>query len=295
VITLDPNQETHYPIGDTVVILPADGLDDVDGIVNVDITHSVDNQTPGNYTVTYTATDEAGNITTEYITIVIYDPEAELILSSYYASAQSLTGEPLLLELRSIINTGLIRVSYGDSRYILDETDRDPNNQNNLINIYLGTSVPGIWDKGISWNREHVWPQSLLGTSVTNTTKNVGTDLHNLKPANPSENSSRSNRFFDEVAVGGVSYTPRLAVRGDVARILFYMVVMYDYLSLVDSTPTLYQMAMLDVLIQWHNDDPVDDFERNRNEVIYTYQKNRNPFIDYPEFVGLIDFTINMN
>jgi len=57
---------------------------------------------------------------------------------------------------------------------------------------------------------------------------------------------------------------------------------------LVNTTPTVYQMAMLDVLLQWNLDDPVDDFERNRNEVIFTYQHNRNPFIDYPEFVPLI-------
>jgi hypothetical protein len=47
-------------------------------------------------------------------------------------------------------------------------------------------------------------------------------------------------------------------------------------------------MAMLNTLLQWHIDDPVDDFERNRNDVIYGYQNNRNPFIDYPEFVGMI-------
>jgi hypothetical protein len=44
----------------------------------------------------------------------------------------------------------------------------------------------------------------------------------------------------------------------------------------------------LSVLLIWHKKDPVDDFERNRNEVIYSYQNNRNPFIDYPEFVDLI-------
>ncbi len=294
-ITIDPDQVTRYPIGATIEILPASAMDDVDGIVHVDISPSVDNQTPGNYTVTYTATDEAGNISTEYITIVIYDPDAELVLTTYYASATSLTGEALLLELRSIIQTGFVRVSYGDSRYILDETDRDPLNSNNVILVYLGTSVSGVWDDGATWNREHVWPQSLLGTDVNNNSKNVGTDLHNLKPANPSENTSRSNRYYDTVAIGGLSYTPRAAVRGDLARILFYMIVMYDYLQLINSTPSLYQMAMLNVLIQWHIDDPVDDFERNRNEVIFSYQKNRNPFIDYPEFVDLIDFTVNMN
>ena len=47
-------------------------------------------------------------------------------------------------------------------------------------------------------------------------------------------------------------------------------------------------MGKLSVLLQWHQEDPVDDFERERNEIIYNdYQHNRNPFIDYPEWAAL--------
>jgi endonuclease I len=246
--------------------------------------------TPGNYIVTYYAIDSAGNETTIAFTHTVIDPSNptnEIELSTYYFSASGLTGNDLLLELRTIINTGMVKISYGDARYILDESDRDPNNSNNLILIYLGTSVSGVWDNGVTWNREHVWPQSWLGTNVNNSSKNIGSDLHNLKPANPSANTSRSNNAFsDDLLILGNPV--RLDVRGDIARILFYMVVMYDILELINSAPYLYKMAYLNTLIEWHEADPVDDFERNRNEVIYSYQKNRNPFIDYPEFVDMI-------
>lgn len=221
-----------------------------------------------------------------FVTILPY--EGFDITMPYYETAEGLAGDELFLELRSIINTGFIGISYGDSRYILDDSDRDPNNPNNVILVYLGTSVSGVWDEGIKWNREHVWPQSLLGVEVNNSYIGVGSDLQNLKPANPSENSSRNNRYFDNISVGGLSYEPRDEVKGDVARILLYMWTMYDYLELVDTNPSTYEMALKTVLLSWHEIDPVDDFERNRNEVIYSYQNNRNPYIDYPEFVDLI-------
>tara|TARA_Y100000739_G_C20599278_1_gene462067 strand:- start:1957 stop:2475 length:519 start_codon:yes stop_codon:yes gene_type:complete len=47
-------------------------------------------------------------------------------------------------------------------------------------------------------------------------------------------------------------------------------------------------LGKLSSLIQWHIDDPVDDFERNRNEIIFGFQQNRNPFIDHPNLVNYI-------
>ena len=282
---------SSFSVGDPSPTLGCTATDNIDGTITCDISGTIDTSTAGSYVITYYAIDSSGNETTLAITYTVIDPDNPdniIELTAYYSSASDLTGNNLLLELRSIINTGLFKVSYGDARYILNITDRDPDNINNVILVYRGTSVSGTWDDGITWNREHVWPQSLMmTTTLTNTSKNIGSDLHNLKPANPSENSSRGNKYFDNLTTT-VSYSPRLAVRGDIARILFYMIVMYDYLELINSTPTLYKMAMLDTLLQWHLDDPVDDFERNRNNVIFDYQKNRNPFIDYPEFVEMI-------
>jgi len=58
-----------------------------------------------------------------------------------------------------------------------------------------------------------------------------------------------------------------------------------DYTTPNNNDPIL---GKLSSLIQWHNDDPVDDFEINRNEIIYEYQENRNPFIDHPNLVNFI-------
>ena len=57
-----------------------------------------------------------------------------------------------------------------------------------------------------------------------------------------------------------------------------------DYIPTDDDDPDP-EHAKLSVLLQWHLDDPVDDYERRRNDSIYAYQVNRNPFIDHPEYV----------
>ncbi|MGA1781535.1 MAG: endonuclease, partial [Planctomycetota bacterium] len=98
--------------------------------------------------------------------------------------------------------------------------------------------------------------------------------------------------------------------RGDVARALFYMAVRYDGgtnlvtgesepdLRLTDdrglmntfstNTTGVAYMGVLSVLIEWHLADPVDAQEQSRNNTVYSFQGNRNPFIDHPEFVCAI-------
>jgi len=99
--------------------------------------------------------------------------------------------------------------------------------------------------------------------------------------------------------------------RGDLARALLYADVRYEggthgvtgaaepdliltddesliVASSTSSNASIAYMGMLSVLLQWHQQDPVDDFERNRNEVVYGHQGNRNPFVDHPEWVALL-------
>lgn len=209
-------------------------------------------------------------------------------LQADYLEAMDLTGLNLFNKLHQIVNLNFDGVSYGDARYILDETDRDPNNSSKVIQVYTGLSVSAEWSCATAatcnWNREHVWPQSDMPVSASNSTTNMASDLHNLKPADYYENSSRGDSWF-----GPGGYIPRDEVKGDIARILFYMVIMYDELTLNDGYSSgSYTMGYFSTLLQWNELDPVDDFEMNRNNVIESYQGNRNPFIDYPEFVNLI-------
>ncbi len=208
--------------------------------------------------------------------------------TGYYQGADGLYGYELEVFLNELLNSTLSGITYGEARYILDDTDQDPNNPGNVILVYAGTSVSGVWDDGSTWNREHVWPQSFLDSSADNSTINSASDLHNLKPANPGFNSSRGNKYFGN-STTPQTYLVRDEVKGDIARILFYMDIMYDKLSLINANEgEIYEMGNLEVLLQWHELDPVDQFEMNRNDIIYSYQGNRNPFIDHPELVDKI-------
>ncbi|MBM7453569.1 putative repeat protein (TIGR02543 family) [Acholeplasma morum] len=209
---------------------------------------------------------------------------------AYYDGMEGLTGANLIIFLNNLLEQ-MQGKNYDYAKNALQVSDRDPNNSSNLIEFYTGQSRRAQWDAGNTWNREHVWPQSLLGEDAGSTI-NSASDLHNLKPSDKSINTSRSNKWFGP-STTPYSYAPnRQEIKGDIARILFYMDIRYDRLSLVNLTgvvtPYTYQMGDLATLLLWHAEDPVDDFERNRNNVIYGYQGNRNPFVDYPELVGHI-------
>lgn len=225
------------------------------------------------------------------------NPYDDLPISGYYAGAENLEGEELKDFLTELVNTGFIGVDYGDAKTALAEADVDPNDSTKVLTIYSRDSVNREWD-GSSWHREHVWPNSRLGLErVEENDVSQASDLHNLRAIVPSVNSSRSNKIYDTIT-GADTFYPGDKDKGDVARILLYMTIKYPFLTLVDEvldndpdtnyTPQGAKMAKLSMILKWHTEDPVDDFERNRNEVIYRWQKNRNPFIDHPEFVAKI-------
>ena len=94
------------------------------------------------------------------------------------------------------------------------------------------------------------------------------------------------------------SWEPRDAVKGDIARMIFYMATRYhgengepnltvvDYVNTSPNNEPLY--GKLSTLLQWNAQDPVDAYEINRNNNVYYYQHNRNPYIDHPEWVTAI-------
>jgi len=231
--------------------------------------------------------------------VIVLEDFAFAIDMEYYQEAINLRGLDLKITLNNIINQNFIPLLYIDAIEVLENSDKDPNNPDNVILVYpgiYGESVPTGYSseiEGYYWNREHVWPQSRLGVYVgydDDDFPSKATDVHNLKPADETENSSRSNDYFDYFDTSD-TYEPNDNVKGDIARILFYMATMYFDLTLNDdvfSASSLKTMGILSVLLEWNELDPVDDFERNRNEVIYSYQGNRNPFIDYPGFAELI-------
>lgn len=227
------------------------------------------------------------------------------IPAGYYDSLEGLSGASLKQALQDIIaNPNVVRAhNYGDIEYMLKESDKNPQNSNEVWQMYVETPKP-ILDYQTSnsnigsWNREHIYSVSrggfADGTSSTADGINVWLstnandilaghgDAHHLRAEDGAENSLRSNRNY------GVDYNGPTGSQGswhgDVARALFYMVVRYNGLNIVNGNPpnTVGQIGDLATLLTWNSQDPSDDFEMNRNNYIYTWQVNRNPFIDYP-------------
>lgn len=221
----------------------------------------------------------------ESFTITLIEKESSVLSyfstdDLYYISANGLNKEDLKLSLRSIISVVIKIETYDDLRVDLALTDADPNNSSNIILMYTGYSVSNKWDGGNTWNREHVWPQSLGWFKTTG----AGADLHHIKPTNPSENSSRGNKLYGSTT-NSKYYEPRDEVKGDIARIIFYLMVRYEE---ADNYTFKTVAESKELLLSWNELDPVDNFEKNRNEVAYSIQGNRNPFIDHPECANLI-------
>jgi hypothetical protein len=233
--------------------------------------------------------------------------------SGYYATLEGKSGATLKQALQDIIaNPAVVHAhNYGDMNTILQTADQNPLNGNEVWLMYkeiprskllIQTTGNGVG----KWNREHIYPQSRGGFANGTTDvpdgiaiwepTNAATlihghaDAHHLRAEDATENSARNNRDFGLGDYNG--FTGNQGTwKGDAARAVFYMSVRYSDLDVVDGNPadtTVGQLGDLATLLQWNLQDPADDFEMNRNNYIYTWQVNRNPFIDYPQLANYI-------
>lgn len=162
------------------------------------------------------------------------------------------------------------------------------------------------------WDKEHIWAKSHGDFGTSN---GAGSDLHHLRASDKYNNNNRGSLDFGRVdnfkkwvkdnkgtgensgKIGSQKefsgtdvYEPMDIYKGDVARAIFYMATRYSVgspLLLLADQPTGRTGSpgyhgILSTLLEWNEIDPVDEFEFNRNGLVQEYQKNRNPFIDYP-------------
>ena len=264
--------------------------------------------------------------------------------AGYYDSVDDTNASTLRVTLHEVIDDHT-RFPYTaattDTWDIVNLADEDPNNVNNIIDIYKNASYTKIPGGVGAYNREHSWPSS-YGFPNQNDDNYPYTDTHHLFACDASYNGSRSNKPFRNCSAscsenttdfndgrgGGSGVYPGNSNwtegsftqgtwetwngrKGDVARAILYMDIRYeggvhgvtgsaepdlivtDSEALIDSGNTgnnesVAYMGMLSVLLQWHAQDPPDSREAWRNEVVFSFQGNRNPFIDHPEWVGCL-------
>lgn len=170
--------------------------------------------------------------------------------------------------------------------------------------------------EGDCYNREHIVPQSLFDVDNNgNGDTPMVSDIHFIRATDGKVNGMRSNYPFGKVGTAsytsengsklgnsvspnysGTVFEPIDAFKGDVARMIFYFVTRYESkLSTFTSGDILGTNTFpgltdweLAVLLSWHNADPVSQEEINRNNASYTFQGNRNPYIDHPEYVNSV-------
>ena len=249
------------------------------------------------------------------------------IPTGYYDGTAGLSGSALKTKLSSIISSGHQTKSYDalDDEYPNSDKDSYYEKDGTVLDIYSENPTetdPYVYQFGVKkcgnykiegdcYNKEHIFPQGYF-----NKASPMVSDIHHIVPTDGKVNGMRSNFPFGNVG-SSVSYTskngsklgtsnsvnysgkvfePINEFKGDVARMIFYFATRYEAkLKDFDANDILTNTSFpgiqsweLEVLKQWHTQDPVSQREIDRNNAAYTYQRNRNPFIDHPEYVDLI-------
>lgn len=251
--------------------------------------------------------------------------------AGYYSGTTGLTGQALKTKLSQIITNGHVDHGYGGLWTAYQTTDRDYyyENDGTVLDMYsenptgsdpysytISTNQCGSYSaEGHCYNREHVVPQSLF--SEASPMKN---DIHFIRATDGKVNGMRSNYPFGKVGTAtftsqngsklgnsvsagyfGTVFEPIDEFKGDIARMIFYFVTRYENnLSNFSSGDMLggssypgLQSWELNQLLLWHAQDPVSAAEIGRNNASYAYQGNRNPYIDNPQWVGVVWGTLD--
>ncbi len=248
------------------------------------------------------------------------------IPNGYYNQAAGLAGAPLKTALKNIIENGHQDHGYDGLWNAYNTTDRDYfyENDGTVLDIYSEDPAgadpynftPGVKkcgnysSEGDCYNREHIIPQSLFSSASP-----MVADVHFIRPTDGKVNGKRSNFPFGKVETpsftslnqsklgnsvspgySGTVFEPIDNFKGDVARMIFYFVTRYEAKLSTFSTGNMLggsafpglQPWALKQYMEWHVMDPVSAEEIARNNASYTYQGNRNPFIDHPEYANQI-------
>jgi endonuclease I len=274
--------------------------------------------------------------------------------SGYYAHVNTSSASQLRCSLHETIkNHTAYPYSGGTTNTwsILEIADEDPNAANRILDVYRNRSYLKGSERagsgtGLTYNREHTWPNS-LGFGSTTGDKGLPyspyTDTHMLYLSDTTWNADRGNKPYANCTLasgcgeriteanngfgGGSGVYPGNSNwvkgpdgnagsfevwghrKGDVARAVLYMAIRYeggvdqngqsepdleltdDRSKIVITSASPAYMGLMSTLLAWHQADPPDAGERERNEVIYSFQGNRNPFIDHPEWATSALFT----
>ncbi len=231
--------------------------------------------------------------------------------SGYYNSLDQLTNLELRQALQDIIaDPATVREhSYADVIDILKSADQNPLNSNEVWLLYTEQGRPKLDFQTSSnntnkWNREHTYPRSrggffsieedeiadgidLFWTTNADSLRHGNSDAHALRAADAVENSTRNNLHYGQY--NGPEENQN-SFYGDVARSVLFMEIRYNGLTVVNGFPedVTGELGDLATLLDWHRNDPPDDFEMNRNNIVQNWQFNRNPFIDQPDLVEYI-------
>ncbi|MEP7171298.1 MAG: endonuclease, partial [Bacteroidota bacterium] len=218
--------------------------------------------------------------------------------NTYYNATENLAEQALKTSLHNITSSNYINLTYNPARdsmfMVIDNqaVNGQGTSQNTIESVYTGALAVGYTDRSdcqtnFSFNTEHTFPQSLF-----NSIEPMKSDLHHLFPTDDASNNERADNPFGEVTnpnwsqggslSNGSMFEPRDQQKGGSARAMMYFVLRFqNYSNFFTSQET--------VLRNWHKNFLPTPIERNRNNDIYGMQHNRNPFVDYPQFIDRIN------